>query len=111
MNTFEVTWQADDNNREGSVMFRDGENDLGGVKIYGIYENPNVSVIGVEHNGTNIYESAWNGSIDSAKNELVERAVAYFEGYSLCDFTSAVLVDDATLAETVGIDAYLAGQY
>jgi hypothetical protein len=111
MNTFEVTWQVDDNNREGSVTFKDGDNDLGKVGIYGVYENPYVSVIGIEHNGENIYESAWSGSIDSAKNALVEKAVSYFEGYSLCDFTSAVLVDDASLAETIGIDAYLAGQY
>ena len=92
MNHYEVTWTPDGNNRKGEVTFLTPDGHVAGtVSLYGVYENPMVSVIGAEHDGTNIYESAWAGGIDGAKGELVEKAVAFFEGYSMTDYSPPTL--------------------
>ena len=90
MNTYKTTWTTDGNDRKGFVAFMDNGNVVGIVNIYAVYENPIVSVIGVEHNGENLYESAWAGGIDGAKGELTEKAVAFYEGYSMENYEQEV---------------------
>jgi hypothetical protein len=95
MDTFDVIWKTDGKNRAGFVAFKTDGNLVGVVNIYAVYETPFRTVIGAEHDTENIYESTYNGSVDEAKNELVEKAVEFYEGYSLKEWISEALIMDA----------------
>ena len=101
MNIFHITWHENGKNRYGAVSFKEDGHDVDTLHLYAYNEGAFLSRIGITHDGGTVYEAMYPASVDEAREELVDLAVSFFEGYTMQEYES-----EPQDAEIISIEAF-----